>query len=78
MRHPLLLLFAVVVAAAAQTYNGPRPEKPDLPYLKHADKLVPTEAAEASRLRSESRKLLMAHPFGMLQAVGRRLAVSRE
>ena len=47
MRHPLPLLFAVAFAAAAQTYNGPRPEKPDLPYIKHADQLVPTEAAEA-------------------------------
>ena len=34
-------------AAAAQTYTGPLPPKPDLPYLKHAENLVPTEAAEA-------------------------------
>ena len=47
MRHLLPLLFAVAFAVTAQTYNGPRPEKPDLPYLKHADQLVPTEATEA-------------------------------
>jgi hypothetical protein len=34
-------------AAVAQKYSGPKPPKPDLPYLKHADNLVPTEAGEA-------------------------------
>ena len=53
MRHPLLLLFAVVVAAAAQTYNGPRPEQPDLPYLKHADNLAPTDASEAKEQKKK-------------------------
>ncbi len=33
--------------AMAQKYNGPRPPKPDLPYLQHADNLVPTEVADA-------------------------------
>jgi len=37
----------------AQDYTGPRPPKPDLPYLVHADNLVPTEAAEA---KQEERK----------------------
>lgn len=36
-----------------QKYNGPQPEKPDLPYLVHADNLVPTEANEA---KEEDRK----------------------
>jgi hypothetical protein len=44
-------LFALILTAAlgafAQKYDGPRPSKPDLPYLKHADNLVPTEASEA-------------------------------
>jgi len=31
----------------AQKYEGPRPPKPDLPYIKHADTLLPTEAVEA-------------------------------
>jgi hypothetical protein len=34
---------AAVLAAYAQKYNGPAPPKPDLPYLKHADTLLPTE-----------------------------------
>jgi hypothetical protein len=48
-----IALFACAVSLAAQKYNGPQPEKPDLPYLVHADTLVPTEAAEA---KEESRK----------------------
>lgn len=47
IRRILPLLFAAVFAASAQKYNGPVPAKPDLPYLKHADTLVPTEVVEA-------------------------------
>ncbi len=32
---------------AADRYDGPRPPKPDLLYLVHADNLIPTEAVEA-------------------------------
>ena len=45
-RLPLLVL-AAAFAATAQKYDGPMPPKPDLPYLKHASSLVPTEAAQA-------------------------------
>lgn len=38
---------------AADSYHGPRPAKPDVPYLLHADHLVETEIAEA---REENRK----------------------
>lgn len=47
LRRLSLLLLAVAFAVSAQKYDGPRPSKPDLPYLKHADTLVPTEAAVA-------------------------------
>jgi len=47
LRRFLLLAFAVVLTATAQKYAGPRPPKADLPYLKHAESLVPTEAVEA-------------------------------
>jgi hypothetical protein len=43
----LLLCFAAAASAAAQNYAGPLPAKSDLPYLKHAENLVATEAAEA-------------------------------
>ena len=43
----LALCFAAAFTAAAQIYTGPRPAQPDLPYLKHAENLVPTEVLEA-------------------------------
>lgn len=47
LRQLVWLALAVAVAASAQKYDGPVPPKPDLPYLKHADNLIPTEAAVA-------------------------------
>jgi|SRR5580700_9024496 hypothetical protein len=32
-----------------EKYAGPRPPKPDLPYLIHADNLVPTESVQAQQ-----------------------------
>jgi hypothetical protein len=56
-RLPLILFLAVVcfLAAIAQDkpYSGPRPPKPDIPYLVHADNLVQTEVADA---KEDSRK----------------------
>ena len=43
----VVLLFTMAFAAAAQKYAGPFPPKSDVPYLKHAETLVPTEATEA-------------------------------
>lgn len=48
---PILLLCAWPLLA--QKYSGPRPPKPDVPYLMHADNLVETETAEA---KQEDRK----------------------
>src|SRR5436853_7889830 len=48
--------FFVLLGAAlfaADSYNGPRPAKPDVPYLLHGDRLVETEVHEA---REENRK----------------------
>ena len=36
-----------LLPAEEEKYSGPRPPKPDLPYLVHADNLVATEAGEA-------------------------------
>jgi hypothetical protein len=44
---PIVLLCALPVLA--QKYSGPRPSKPDLPYLVHADNLVETESAVAQQ-----------------------------
>lgn len=49
----LILAILFTTALFGQKYNGPQPEKPDLPYLVHADNLVATEAGEA---KQETRK----------------------
>jgi hypothetical protein len=50
-----ILLLPTLLAASvlAQKYDGPRPPKPDIPYLKHADTLLSTEVAQA---KEEKRK----------------------
>ena len=50
------LLLMVTIGAAtlcAQKYTGPRPPKPDVLYLVHADNLIPTEVVDA---KQESKK----------------------
>ena len=42
----VLSLSGVGIAWTAD-YTGPRPPKPDMLYLVHADNLIPTEAGEA-------------------------------
>ena len=80
LRRTLLLACAVVLTATAQKYTGPRPPKADLPYLKHADNLVPTEAVEAKEEKKKddtlyvvegansSVKTPLASPIFLLQA----------
>ncbi len=43
----LLLLCAAVPGQEKAAYSGPRPPKPDVPYLMHADDLIEPEVAEA-------------------------------
>lgn len=49
----LALAVALTAAVTAQKYEGPRPEKPDLPYLLHASRLIPLDQQEA---KEEKRK----------------------
>lgn len=50
----LILVWALLAALpAAEKYTGPRPPKPDLPYLVHADNLVPTEVATATEAQGK-------------------------
>jgi hypothetical protein len=58
IRRILPLLVAAVCAAFAQKYDGPRPPKPDLPYLKHADNLIPTEASKATEEKQKKDDIL--------------------
>jgi hypothetical protein len=43
----LVLLLAALPAAAQKKYSGPRPPKPDAPFLVHAGQLLPVETLEA-------------------------------
>ncbi len=51
---PLLLL---ALAARGQTYNDPRPTKPDLPFLKQGNLVIATESLEA-RQQKQKRDML--------------------
>ena len=46
-RRACTLLLALAFAALAQKYDGPRPPKKDVPYLKHATNLIETEVVQA-------------------------------
>ena len=46
-----MLLCAAAAGLAAQKYVGPRPAKPDIPYIKHADSLLAAEVSEATEER---------------------------
>jgi hypothetical protein len=43
----LALAFAITAVLTAQKYDGPRPAKPDIPYLLHASNLISTDIDEA-------------------------------
>ena len=49
LRLSAFLLEFALLLAAQRRYEGPRPEKPDLPYLLHAQNLVETEPGEAQQ-----------------------------
>ena len=53
VRSAFLLLTATIAFFGADKYSGPRPPKPDVPFLVHANNLVQTEALEATE---ETRK----------------------
>ena len=72
MRRIVLLLSAAALAAFAQKYDGPRPPKPDLPYLKHASELVPTEAGTGQRREAKERRHSLCRRGRRLLRRGRR------
>lgn len=47
MLSRLALTATICLSVFGQKYQGPKPPKPDLPYLLHASNLVETEAGEA-------------------------------
>jgi hypothetical protein len=57
MRRVAILLL-IACAGWAQKYTGPRPPKADLPYLKHAENLIPTEASEAKEEKGKKEEIV--------------------
>jgi hypothetical protein len=60
LRRSLFLFVAAVSAAFAQKYTGPRPPKPDIPYVKHAADLIPTESTEAKEEKGKKDEVVYA------------------
>jgi hypothetical protein len=56
----IALCFAAAFTVAAQKYTGPLPPQPDLPYLKHAETLVPTEMLEAKEEKGKKDDIIYA------------------
>jgi len=50
----LLPLLLCGVFAFGADYDGPRPPKPDLVYLVHADNLIPTELGDAKNEKGDT------------------------
>lgn len=75
-----LLLASLAAGQAAKKWTGPRPEKPDIPFLLHVDRLVETESGMASENKSKDGSLYtvpgaasavktpMAEPIFLFQA----------
>jgi hypothetical protein len=58
MRAATFCLTMIAALAAQDKYSGPRPPKPDVPFLLHASNLVETETNEA---KEETRKDAIAN-----------------
>ena len=56
----LSLALLTVAAIAAEKYDGPRPDKPDIPFLKHASKLIPLETGEMKEEQTKKDETTMA------------------
>ena len=52
-RTLLALPLFLASATLAEKYAGPKPPKPDIPYLVHADNLIVTEALEAKEQKGK-------------------------
>jgi hypothetical protein len=64
LRRILPLCFAAAFAVSAQPlkYTGPVPPKPDVPYLKHADSLLSTDAGQATEEKKKNNEILYIIP----------------
>ena len=53
-------LMAAAVIQAADKYEGPRPDKADVPFIKHASKLIPLEVGEMKEESGKKDNSIMA------------------
>src|SRR5579862_3045848 len=53
LRKSILPLVFLAFCAQAEKYSGPKPPKPDVPYLVHADNLLETEVLEAKEQKKK-------------------------
>src|SRR5215475_656694 len=60
MRFLICAGLMALCALAAEKYDGPRPDKPDIPYLKHASKLIPLEAGEMKEEQTKKDETTLA------------------
>jgi hypothetical protein len=65
MMFPKLLIACLLLslsALAQPKYSGPMPPKPDIPYIIHADNLVPTEALQAREQKGKKDQITYIIP----------------
>ena len=65
MMFPKLLIACLLLGMAALAqpkYSGPMPPKPDIPYIIHADNLVPTEALQAREQKGKKDQITYIIP----------------
>ena len=55
-----ILAVLATTLAAAEKYDGPRPDKPDILFLKHASKLIPLEMGEMKEEGTKKDETMLA------------------
>jgi hypothetical protein len=58
LRRYFLIFVGFTCLASAQSYSGPRPASPDVPYIKHGNSLIATEQSVA---KDEKKKDTITH-----------------
>ncbi len=63
-RTALVVPLLLASTGFAEKYSGPKPPKPDVPYIVHADNLVETEVLEAKEQKSKKDVMTYVIPGG--------------
>jgi hypothetical protein len=57
LRLALALVALAAPSLAQSKYSGPRPEKADIVYLRHVDKLIETESGQATQAEEKNKTI---------------------